>query len=180
MDEDYNPLWDIESDIEFSDSVSENSLELNDELQDILDSSSDNEENFLDEVLQNFKQLNNKHDWSHTTSIEFGKNFLRNEKCAMQLFHKELDVIAELTLTYTGVKIYNKSCTKKEKVNHLLSNLHKIPLQPIENDTNVNVSSPTSMSPQTLFQCANKNCYINIIPNHFLKLQQPNVNCQIY
>ena len=99
LDEDYNPLWDIESDIEFSDSVSENSLELNDELQNILDTSSDNEENFLDEVLQNFKQLNNKHDWSHTNSIEFGKNFLRNEKCAMQLFHIELDVIAELTLT---------------------------------------------------------------------------------
>ena len=48
----------MESDIEFSDSVSEDSLELNDELPNILDTSSDNEENFLDEVLQIFKQLN--------------------------------------------------------------------------------------------------------------------------
>ena len=180
LDEDYNPLWDIESDIEFSDSVSENSLELNDELQNILDTSSDNEENFLDEVLQNFKQLNNKHDWSHTNSIEFGKNFLRYEKCAMQLYHKELDIIAELTLTYTGVKIYNKLCTKKEKVNHLISNLHKNSIttqwkwykcQCIF--TYINVTS------NIIWMCK-KNCYINITSNHFLKLQQPNVNCQIY
>ena len=76
------------------------------------------------------------------------------EKKAMNLLHEELNILCELTLTYTGVKIYNKSCTKKEKVNHLISNLHKIPLTHIENDTNVNVSSPTSMAPQALFQCA--------------------------
>ena len=170
MDEDYNPLWDIESYIEFSDSVSENSLELNDELCNILDTSSTNEENFLDEVLQKFKKLNNKHDWSHTNSIEFAKNLLRNEKCAIKLFHKELDVIAELTLTYTGVKIYNKSCTKKEKVNHLISNLHKISLQEIENDTNFNVSSLTSMAPQTLFQCAKKKLLQKYYPKSFLEI----------
>ena len=55
-------------------------------------------------------------------------------------------------------------------MNHLISNLHKIPLQLIENDTNVNVSSPTSMSPQTLFQCAKKKLLHKYYPKSFLEI----------
>ena len=76
----------------------------------------------------------------------------------------------ELTLTYAGVKIYNKSCTKKETVNYLISNLHKNSLQGIENDTNVNVSSPTSIAPQTLFQCAKKKLLHKYYPKSFLEI----------
>ena len=115
-DEDYNPSLDLECDVDFSDSSSESSTDLNDELQNILDSSCDNEDNFLDELLHKFKQLDNKHDWSNVNPIEFAKEFLKDKQSASKLFHDELDVICELTLTYTGVKMYNKSSTKKEKV----------------------------------------------------------------
>ena len=124
-DEDYNPLLDLECDVDISDSSSESSTDLNDELQNILDSSHDNEDNFLDELLHRFKQLDNKHDWSNVNPIEFAKEFLKDKQSASKLFHDELDVICELTLTYTGVKMYNKSSTKKEKVDWLICNIHQ-------------------------------------------------------
>ena len=104
MDKDYNPLCDNKSDLDFSDTLSETSLDLNDKLQNIFDTSSDNDVNFLDEVIENFQKLNNKHDWRNTNSIEFAKNFLMDKKGARKLYHNELDIISELTLTYTGVK----------------------------------------------------------------------------
>ena len=115
-DDVYNPSLDLECDVGISDSSSESSTDSNDQLQNIVDSSHDNKDNFLNELLHRFKQLDNKHDWSNVNPIEFAKEFLKDKQSASKLFHGELDVICELTLTYTGVKMYNKSSTKKEKV----------------------------------------------------------------
>ena len=60
--------------------------------------------------------------------LNFAKEFLNDKQSTSKLFHDELDVICELTLTYTGVKMYNKSSTKKEKVDQLICNIHKISL----------------------------------------------------
>ena len=80
FDEDYNPLCEIESDLDLSHTLSETSFDLNDELQNLIDTSSDNEVNFLNELLQKFQNLNNKHDWKNTNANEFAKTFLVDKK----------------------------------------------------------------------------------------------------
>ena len=90
-----------------------------------------------------------------------------DKESAMKLYHEELDIISELTLTYTGVKIYNKSRSKKEKVKRLISNFHNIPISGNATNTNVNYSSQQSMSPKHYFNVLKRNCYINIIQKHF-------------
>ena len=151
-DEDYNPSMDLESDVDISDPISESSTDLNDELQNILDTSCDNEDNFLDELLYRLKQLDNKHDWSNVNAIGFAKQFVKDKQGASKLFQDELDVICELTLTYTGVKMYNKSSTKKEKVEQLIYYIYKIPLHKSESYINdIESSHQNEKIPKSLF-----------------------------
>ena len=88
----------------------------------------------------------------------------------MKLYHDELDIISELTLTYTGVKMYNKSHSKKEKVDRLISNFQNIPIHENVTNTNVNYSPQQSMSPKTLFQCAKKKILHKYYPKGFLEI----------
>ena len=92
----------------------------------MLNESHEDGENFLDEMLSEFRKLNNKHDWSNVDSTDLVNNFLKTEKKAMNLLHEELNILCILTLTYTGVKMYNKSWNKMKKVQTLMANLHKL------------------------------------------------------
>ena len=39
------------------------------------------------------------------------------------MLHEELNVIGSLVLTHTGIKVFNQSNTKPEKINKLIENM---------------------------------------------------------
>ena len=156
-DEDYDPLMSKDMESNIFDSMSHCSMDLNSEFQDLLNESQENGENFLDEVLPEFRKLNNKHDCSNVDSTDLVNNFLKTEKKAMNLLHEELNILCELTLTYTGVKMYNKSWNKMKKVQTLMANLHKMDIPDVSSVDNQKVRTQKSLQPKSLFKiCKHK------------------------
>ena len=109
---------------------SESDLEA--ELEDLLNDTIEYEEGvaveqtFLEEVLQSLRSLNParpKIDWDQVTVDGLVNDYFRHLDACIKMLHDELNVIGNLVLTHTGIKVFNQSDTKPEKINKLIKNM---------------------------------------------------------
>ena len=111
-DKDYDPSKDSQSlSLEF-DTLSNVSSEMQNELDEILNISSDTELTFLDDVLTKLKQLKNNHKWSEMSTSDLVKNYLLGEDKAMKLFYDKMDILGDLR------------CTKNQPIKRQSSQAH--------------------------------------------------------
>ena len=50
-------------------------------------------------------------------------DYFRHPDACTKMLHEELNVIGSLVLTHTGIKVFNQSDTKPEKINKLIKNM---------------------------------------------------------
>ena len=109
------------------DSGSESDLEA--ELEDLLNDTQDSmdaEQTFLEELLQTLRSLNpgrGKINWDEVTVDGLVNNYLRDPASCTKMLHDELNLIGNLVLTHTGIKIFNVSDTKTVKINKIIESM---------------------------------------------------------
>ena len=115
------------SDYDSSDYFSEEE-DLDEELQSLLDDEPDtpdtSEPQFLEDVLTNFRYIGKGPiDWEDKNIDYLVSEVLQKPENCLKLLHEHLNVIRNLILTYTGVKVFNTSDNKATKINKLTTNL---------------------------------------------------------
>ena len=115
------------SDYEASDYFSDEE-DLDEELQSFLDDEPDtpdtSEPQFLEDVLTNFRYIGKGPiDWEDKNIDYLVSEVLQKPDNCLQLLHEHLNVVGNLILTYTGVKVFNTSDNKATKINKLTTNL---------------------------------------------------------
>ena len=122
-------------DVDYSDSESDAGVDESDleaELEDLLNDTIEYEEGvaveqtFLEEVLQSLCSLTParpKIDWDEVTVDGLVNDYFRRPDACTKMLHEELNVIGSLVLTHTGIKVFNQSDTKPEKINKLIENM---------------------------------------------------------
>ena len=115
------------SDYDASDYFSEEE-DLDEELQSLLDDEPDtpdtSEPQFLEDVLTNFRYIGKGPiDWEDKNNDYLVSEILQKPDNCLQLLHEHLNVVGNLILTYTGVKVFNTSDNKATKINKLTTNL---------------------------------------------------------
>ena len=115
------------SDYDSSDYYSEEE-NLDEELQSLLDDEPDtpetSEPQFLEDVLTNFRYIGKGPiDWEDKNIDYLVSEVLQKPENCLKLLHEHLNVIGNLILTYTGVKVFNTTDNKATKINKLTTNL---------------------------------------------------------
>ena len=117
-----------DSDIDDINFNSDNSSDLEQELEDIIadaqDIQDDNQEStFLEDLLQ---KLRNKRSGKINLLLldvdDLVNDYLKNPTQCLKLVHDELNIICNLIQIYTGVKVFNTSDLKADKINKLVTN----------------------------------------------------------
>ena len=82
------------------------------------------EPQFLEDVLTNFRYIGKGPiDWEDKNIDYLVSEVLQKPDKCLQLLHEHLNVVGNLILTYTGVKVFNTSDNKATKINKLTTNL---------------------------------------------------------
>ena len=102
--------------------------DLDEKLQSLLDDEPDtpdtSEPQFLEDVLTNFRYIGKGPiDWEDKNIDYLVSEVLQKPDNCLQLLHEHLNVVGNLILTYTGVKVFNTSDNKVTKINKLTTNL---------------------------------------------------------
>ena len=104
------------------------SSDLAEELEDIIADAQDlqdtyEETTFLEDLLQRLREnRTGKINWILLDVDDLVNDYLKNPNHCLKLVHDELNIICSLVQTYTGVKVFNISDAKADKINKLLSN----------------------------------------------------------
>ena len=82
------------------------------------------EPQFLEDVLTNFRYTGKEPiDWEDKNIDYLVSEFLQKPENCLQLLCEHLNVVGNLILTFTGVKVFNSSDNKVTKINKLTTNL---------------------------------------------------------
>ena len=117
-----------DSDVDDINFDSDNSSDLEQELEDIIayaqDLQDDNQEStFLEDLLQKLRdKKSGKINLLLLDVDDLVNNYLKNPTECLKLVHDELNIICNLIQVYTGVKEFNTSDLKADKINKLVTN----------------------------------------------------------
>ena len=117
-----------DSDVDDINFDSDNSSDLEQELEDIIadaqDLQDDNQEStFLEDLLQKLRDnKSGKINWLLLDVDDLVNDYLKNPTECLKLVHDELNIIYNLIQVYTGVKVFKTSDLKADKINKLVTN----------------------------------------------------------
>ena len=117
-----------DSDVDDINFDSDNSSDLEQELEDIIadaqDLQDDNQEStFLEDLLQKLRDnKSGKINWLLLDVNDLVNDYLKNPTECLKLVHDELNIICNLIQVYTGVKVFKTSDLKADKINKLVTN----------------------------------------------------------